>query len=120
MRADQKLTCFYLGIDYYFLKKNEEAIATLDKAIYLDRYYADAFLFRGLAKFAMGTKREGIKDLLQALSIKGDNPQAMFELAKMYKETEDIDLCKSFVDMAIELKPNFTEAIDFRNKNFPE
>ena len=120
LRPDQKTTCFYLGVDYYFLSKHTEAISMFDKAVYIDRYYYDAYLFRGLSKFSQGKKDEGIKDVLQCLSIKGDYPQAMFELAKMYWETRELDLCKSFLDMAIELKPNFQDAMDFRSKNFAE
>jgi len=99
-----------IGDFFYFLSKYEEAIAAYDKAISLNPEYADAWIYRGVAKHDLKRYEEAITDFDKAIALNPDFAEAWncrgAAKANLQRHEEAI----ADLDKAILLNPDYASA----------
>ncbi len=60
-----------------------------------------------------GKIKEGLEYLKKALSIDPDNPEINFYIAVYYDDIGDWEKAKEYLERAIKLNPNFTDALNY-------
>jgi tetratricopeptide (TPR) repeat protein len=101
MKKREATTYFTLGLRFLHDDDCKRAISLLSIAIDLDSYFAEAYGFRGLAHFTLGTYQEAMDDYNVALSL---DPS----LDKIYYFRATLHLVEKHYEEAIN---DFTSAI---------
>lgn len=86
------------------LKKYEEAIVKLDKAIELNPVFIEAYINRGADKAALGKTEAAIKDYQKVLTIDPDNMLALSNIANNYQKMENYGQAIHYLDKAIRIQ----------------
>jgi tetratricopeptide (TPR) repeat protein len=110
-RDQQELAVFYLDhARRLFQQENDrEAVAELDRALYLSPYLADAHLLLGRIHLRNGRVRDAI-DALKISLWSAETAEAHTVLADAYIQSKEIDRARAEAERALALDPSSTEA----------
>ncbi len=105
---------FNIGVCFYHLKRNSEAVEELTEAIKLSRRsYQKAFYALGLAHSEMKNWRKAKAAFGEAVKLEAKDGEAWFDLAMVLLEEEDFDAAEKSFHNAIKYKS--TGAADAHN-----
>jgi tetratricopeptide (TPR) repeat protein len=115
-RDQQELAAFYLdhAKRLYQQENDREAVAELDRALYLSPYLPDAHLLLG----RIHLRNMRANDAVDALKISlwsAETAEAHAVLADAYLQLKELDEARAEVDRALALDPSSTEAIRLRD-----
>ncbi|MDX9846932.1 MAG: tetratricopeptide repeat protein [Tenuifilaceae bacterium] len=120
-RADAQLNKYY----FFNLARNQiaenqltEAIATLNELIKADGKIADAWFFRGLAKYNLNDLHGSLADFSQAITENPVFSQALLYRGIVYGKMSRYGQALNDFDMAIDLRPNWADAYFSRGVNY--
>jgi len=103
-----------IGTSFYLSASYKDAIDAFDKAIKLDRQYAEAYLHRAMAYDMLGQSWQGIKDSDKAIELNRKFGMAYFVRGVCYYGLKKYPPAISNFDKAIGLEPNFAGAYNMR------
>ena len=104
---------FDRGKDKYNHKNYQEAIASFDKALDLNRQYVDAYNIRGCAFSELGDYRRAIADYTKAIEINPQYSDAYKNRGNARRKLGDHQGAIADYDKAIELNPEILTSIGF-------
>ena len=117
MSSNAEAVKFYNeGIGHYNNDKYDEAIERFEKAIEIDKNYADAYNYRGLAYRRKGEYDEAIKDYNKAIEIDENYVNAYNNRGYTYRRKGEYDEAIKNYDEAIRLNPN--DALYYSNRGY--
>jgi Flp pilus assembly protein TadD len=90
-------------------ESDREAVAELDRALYLSPYLADAHLLLGRIHLRNGRAREAI-DALKISLWSAETAEAHTALAEAYIQSKELDQARAEVARALALDPASSEA----------
>jgi lipopolysaccharide biosynthesis regulator YciM len=110
-RDQQELAAFYLdrARRLFEQESDREAIAELNRGLYLSPYFADAHLLLGRIHLRNGRAREAV-DALKISLWSAETAQAHTALADAYLQLKDLDGARAEADRALALDPSSSEA----------
>jgi tetratricopeptide (TPR) repeat protein len=110
-RDQQELAAFYLdrARRLFQQESDREAVAELDRALYLSPYLSDAHLLLGRIHLRNGRAREAINALKISL-WSAETAEAHTVLADAYIQSKDLVQARAEVDRALTLDPSSSEA----------
>jgi tetratricopeptide (TPR) repeat protein len=110
-RDQQELAAFYLdrARRLFQQESDREAVAELDRALYLSPYLANAHLLLGRIHLRNGRVREAI-DSLKISLWSAETAEAHSVLADAYIQSKDLVRARAEVDRALTLDPSSSEA----------
>ncbi|HEY3045563.1 MAG TPA: tetratricopeptide repeat protein, partial [Vicinamibacterales bacterium] len=110
-RDQQELAGFYLdrARRLFQQESDREAVAELDRALYLSPYLADAHLLLGRIHLRNGRAREAI-DALKISLWSAETAEAHTALAEAYIQSKELDQARAEVARALALDPASSEA----------
>jgi tetratricopeptide (TPR) repeat protein len=110
-RDQQELARFYLdrGRRLFDQENDREAIAELDRALYLSPYLAEAHLLAGRLHLRNGRAREAV-DALKISIWSAETAEAHIVLARAYLQLPDPAAARAEAERALVLVPASTEA----------
>ncbi|HEY3044831.1 MAG TPA: tetratricopeptide repeat protein, partial [Vicinamibacterales bacterium] len=110
-RDQQELAGFYLdrARRLFQQESDREAVAELDRALYLSPYLADAHLLLGRIHLRNGRAREAI-DALKISLWSAETAEAHTVLADAYIQSKELDQARAEVARALALDPASSEA----------
>lgn len=110
-RDQQELAAFYLdrARRLFQQESDREAVAELDRALYLSPYLAEAHLLLGRIHLRNGRAREAI-DALKISLWSAETAEAHTVLADAYIQSKDLVQARTEVERALTLDPSSSEA----------
>ena len=110
-RDQQELARFYLdhGRRLFEQENDREAMAEIDRALYLSPYLADAHLLAGRLHLRNGRAREAV-DALKISLWSAETAEAHIALAEAYLQLRDPAAARAEAERALVLVPTSTEA----------
>jgi tetratricopeptide (TPR) repeat protein len=110
-RDQQELAAFYLDhARRMFQQENDrEAVADLDRALYLSPYLSNAHLLLGRIHLRNGRVREAI-DALKISLWSAETAEGHLVLADAYVQSKELDEARAEVERALALDPSSTDA----------
>ncbi len=110
-RDQQELALFYLDrAQRLFVTENDrDAVAELNRALYLSPYLADAHLLLGRIHLRNGRVREAV-DALKISVWSADTALAHLALAEAYQQAKDTAAARSEAERALALDPSSSAA----------
>jgi tetratricopeptide (TPR) repeat protein len=110
-RDQQELAAFYLdhARRLFQQESDREAVAELDRALYLSPYLASAHLLLGRIHLRNGRVREAV-DSLKISLWSAETAEAHTVLADAYIQSKDLVQARAEVDRALTLDPSSSEA----------
>ena len=110
-RDQQELTRFYLDrARRLFQQENDrEAVAELNRALYLSPYLADAHLLLGRILLRNGRLREAI-DAFKIALWSAETAEAHAALGEAYRQAKDLPAARAEAEYALALDPTSLEA----------
>ena len=108
---DNQVSQYYNeGLNYFNHGQYSEALASLDKAIAIDPYYANIWNLRGGALMELGRNTESLTSYDKALALNQSHEKAWFNRGLvLYRLGRNSDAIVSF-DKALVLDPNDADA----------
>jgi tetratricopeptide (TPR) repeat protein len=100
---------FYIGICYYQLEKDKEAITYLEKHAELKPEFPDTYYLLGCAVDKLGDTYAGINYLSRALWYKEDFGDALFNRFRMKKDIGDYDGAEKDLIKLLEMNPDYIQ-----------
>jgi len=88
-------SCYKEGLEHFQKHENYEAIKSLNKAIFFNRYYSNAYIYRGMAYRSTNDPKRAFDDFNQALNLNPTNVEALQERAAVAIK---LGLAKTAVD----------------------
>ena len=85
--------------------RNQEAIASLDKALEIQPDYQDAWMAKGTVLRSLDRYGDAIACFAQAIEILPDDPSAWYNKACCHSLQNDLELAITNLTCAIELSP---------------
>lgn len=103
----------YLGIPNF-----DGAIAELDSALMIDKFYADSYFYKGMTFARAGDTLRAVSSFQTAVQQDPDMYKAYLELAMLYEknESEDRKLALEYYDNALAIAPESIEALLAKGK----
>ncbi|MGP8200759.1 MAG: tetratricopeptide repeat protein [Limisphaerales bacterium] len=101
---------FVCGQMAWTLGFSDEAITEFTKALEINPKYAEACLYRGIARAAKGELNDALADFDKAIEIQPDLPQAYSGRAYARQTKGDLEGALADYTKTIELKPDWAEA----------
>lgn len=95
----------YRGTAHISSGNYQAAINDFNKAIELNRFYADAYINRGLSNNYLGKYYMGISDLDKAIKLQPQNATAFLNRGNAYLNTGNYSKAMTDFDKSIELDP---------------
>jgi lipopolysaccharide biosynthesis regulator YciM len=110
-REQQELALFYLdrGRRLFQQEHDRDAVAELDRALYLSPYLADAHILLGRIHLRNGRTRAAI-DALKVALWSTETAEAHAVLGMAYKEANDLDAARAEAQRALAMAPGSIEA----------
>ena len=110
-RDQQELATFYLdhARRLFQQERDREAVAELDRALYLSPYLADAHLLLGRIHLRNGRVREAI-DALKISLWSEETAEAHTVLADAYVRSKEVEAARAEAERALTLDPSSSEA----------
>jgi len=110
-RDQQELAAFYLdhARRLFQQESDREAVAELDRALYLSPYLASAHLLLGRIHLRNGRVREAV-DSLKISLWSAETAEAHTVLADAYIQSKDLVQARAEVNRALTLDPSSSEA----------
>jgi len=108
--ADDAHDHFVCGQMAWTLGFSDEAINEFTKAIDMNPQYAEACVYRGIARAAKGDLNNALADFDKAIELQPGLPQAYSGRAYARQATGDLDGALADYTKVIELKPDWAEA----------
>src|SRR6185436_529644 len=116
-RDQRELARFYLdrGRRLFQTENDREAIAELNRAIYLSPYEAEAHLLVGRIHLRNNRVREAI-DAFKISLWSSESAAAHLALGGAYLQMKDVDAAKAEADRALSLEPGSPDAQQLLNR----
>jgi tetratricopeptide (TPR) repeat protein len=114
MKRREADTYFLLGLRYSQDGDNQRAIDFFSIAIDVDPYFAEAYGFRGIARFSLNMPKEALIDFNSALVLDSSLDTIYFFRALLYLHFKRYDKAITDFTSAIELDKYFAEAYFYR------
>ena len=110
-RDQQELATFYLdrARRLFQQERDREAVAELDRALYLSPYLADAHLLLGRIHLRNGRVRQAI-DALKISLWSAETADAHIVLADAYVQSKEVEAARGEAERALTLDPSSSEA----------
>jgi len=98
-----------IGICQLQMRRDKEAKKSFDRAIRIDRSYADAYNNLGVAYYSLRNYRAAIKQYERAISLKGDAGSYYSNLGAAYFARKQFDKALQNYSRAMQLDPDIFE-----------
>lgn len=86
------------AVAFLDIKKTEEALLDINKALSIDSTKADYFIIRSDIFFAMGKGTKSKESLLKAIAIEPDNQEALLKMAELHFYFQEYDNTFKYLD----------------------
>jgi len=98
-----------IGICQLQLRRDKEAKKSFDRAIKIDRSYADAYNNLGVAYYSLRNYHAAIKQYEKAISLNGDAGSFYSNLGAAYFARKQFDKALQYYSKAVQLDPDIFE-----------
>lgn len=106
------------GSNYLVLKKNEEAIAPLTKALALKPCDPSCLINRAAAYFELARYKEALADAQKAVKLYSKSSAAQQLVGTCYLKTGKYQSALPYLNQAVELEPRNFEALHYRGLTY--
>ncbi len=113
-------TLFLLGKFLVLFGKHDEAMKILTEYNYLQPYNADAYTLLAQCHYKQENYRMALDDIKRSLSLRSDNPNAMYLMVKIYSALGDHNSAFTTFTALEFLKPGHRKILELREKFFEE
>lgn len=111
------LAFFKRGMANFYQKEYHRAIPDFDIAIRLNPDYEEAYLYRGIALYEIGSMPDARKDLERATNAMPENAQAFYYSGLTKSAMQNNYFAIEDFNKALELDPAYTDAYRSRGKS---
>ncbi len=105
---------FRRGLDFYYKKEFDKAIAEYNTAILIKPDFADAFFNMALSKSELNKYEEAIADYQKVILLEGNAADAYDGIGGIKREVGKLDEAVYYFTKAVDAKPDYTEAYNNR------
>lgn len=106
----EALDLFDRGKTLIELRRYDEALSNLEKAVQLEPTYTEVWLERGKAFEELQKYEEALKSYEQALTVRSDYSEAWYRRGLVLEQLKRNEEAIISLDNAIEIQPNYPEA----------
>jgi tetratricopeptide (TPR) repeat protein len=111
LKADFAPNYYLLGKIHLLASENDSAMDCFDKALSLDKQYADALLGKADTLANMGKVEEAVSAYQQVLSLDPENIDAVYRQGRAYLKLKQFEKAKDSAERALSLKPNWEKGM---------
>lgn len=101
-----------IGVNYYSLADDKNAIIYYKKAIELEPNFSDAYFNLGLSSKMLSDWDESIKAFEKAVQLNAQDYEAYYYLGEVYENKGDIKKAKEYYEICLKINPQYTLAND--------
>ncbi|MDR0314229.1 MAG: tetratricopeptide repeat protein [Treponema sp.] len=116
--TENALAYFNRGSDLIQEGKYDEAIQELDRALTINKNFAEAFSYRAFAYSKKGDNERTIADYTAAIELQPNFPAALNNRGLAYEKKGDLDRAIADFSTAINIKPDYIEALNNRGLTY--